>query len=58
MQHRRNVEAYQSCLKKDRFARFIMLTNLHNDIIRNLSITPSSMKYGINEKLVVVHIRD
>jgi hypothetical protein len=32
-QNRRNLEAYQSWRKKDRCARFTMLSNMHNDLI-------------------------
>ena len=32
-QHRRNQEAYTQWVKKDRCARFIMLNNMHNDLI-------------------------
>ncbi|MEI4896711.1 hypothetical protein Q8G71_36085, partial [Klebsiella pneumoniae] len=32
-QHRRDLTAYQEWRKKDRFARFTMLSSMHNDLI-------------------------
>ena len=32
-QHRRDLEAYESWVKKDRCALFTMLSSMHNDLI-------------------------
>ena len=32
-QHRRDLEAYKSWVKKDRYACFTMLSSMHNDLI-------------------------
>ena len=32
-QNRKDLEAYQSQRKKDRYARFTMLSSMHNDLI-------------------------
>ncbi|KAL6290046.1 hypothetical protein ACE6H2_007556 [Prunus campanulata] len=41
-QHRRDLEAYQTWFKKDRCARFTMLSSMHNDLIGGYESYPTA----------------
>ena len=41
-QHRRDLEAYESWVRKDRCAHFTMLCIMHNDLIREFKDYPNT----------------
>ena len=41
-QHRRDLEAYESWVKKDHCARFTMLSSMHNDLIGEFENYPNA----------------
>ena len=43
-QHRRDLEAYESWVKKDRCARFTMLSSMHNDLIGEFEDYPNAQE--------------
>ena len=43
-QHRRDLEAYESWVKKDRCARFTMLSSMHNDFIGEFEDYPNAQE--------------
>ena len=43
-QHRRDLEAYESWVKKDCCARFTMLSSIHNDLIREFENYPNAQE--------------
>ena len=43
-QHRRDLEAYESWVKKDRCARFTMPSSMHNDLIGEFENYPNAQE--------------
>ena len=43
-QHRHDLEVYESWIKKDRCARFTMLSRMHNDLIGEFENYPNAQE--------------
>ena len=43
-QHRRNLKAYKSWVKKDRCAQFTMLSSMHNDLVGEFENYPNAQE--------------
>ncbi|GAV74741.1 hypothetical protein CFOL_v3_18221 [Cephalotus follicularis] len=52
-QHRRDIEVFEACSKKDRCERFTLLSCMHEDLLVLMSTAPQPRKCGTSSGLIL-----